>query len=37
MKVSRRDFLRITKDYGAKTAVFAALTGTTAGAQLRRP
>lgn len=34
MKVSRRDFLRITKDYGAKTAVFAALTGTTAGGLL---
>ena len=31
MKVSRRDFLRISKDYGVKTAAFAAVTGTTSG------
>ncbi|MCA8927326.1 MAG: TRAP transporter substrate-binding protein [Alphaproteobacteria bacterium] len=34
MPLSRRDFLRITKDYGTKTAMFAAITGTTAGTVL---
>lgn len=29
MTLSRRDFLRISKDYGTKAAVFAAVTGTT--------
>ncbi len=34
MNVSRRDFLRISKDYGTKAAVFAAVTGTASGALL---
>lgn len=36
MKVSRRDFLRISKDYGTKAAVFAAVTGTASGTLLSR-
>jgi TRAP-type transport system periplasmic protein len=32
MTLSRRDFLRISKDYGAKAAVFAAVTGSTGAA-----
>ena len=34
MTLSRRDFLRISKDYGLKTAAFAAVTGTTSGVVL---
>lgn len=36
MNVSRRDFLRISKDYGTKAAVFAAVTGSASGALLGR-
>ncbi len=32
MTFSRRDFLRASKDYGAKAAMFAAMTGTTGAA-----
>lgn len=34
MTVSRRDFLRIAKDYGAKTAMFAAVSGTASSGLL---
>jgi len=34
MTLSRRDFLRVSKDYGTKAAMFAAVTGTTSGALL---
>jgi TRAP-type C4-dicarboxylate transport system substrate-binding protein len=32
MTLSRRDFLRVSKDYGTKAALFATVTGTTSGA-----
>lgn len=32
MKLSRRDFFRISKDFGTKAAMFAAVTGTASGA-----
>lgn len=32
MTLSRRDFLKVSKDYGTKAAMFAAVTGTTSGA-----
>lgn len=32
MTLSRRDFLKVSKDYGMKAAMFAAVTGTTSGA-----
>ena len=32
MTLSRRDFLRVSKDYGTKAALFAAVTGTAGSA-----